>query len=55
MAYLLRFGFDMGEPMEVRIEYSELICNDFKLLDTINAIRRIIKAITLWCFQLRMF
>ena len=35
MAYLLQFGFDMGEPMEVRIEYAELIRNDFKPLDVV--------------------
>ena len=31
MAYLLRFGFDMGGATEVKIGYAELICNDFRL------------------------
>ena len=34
MAYLLQFGFDTGGLTEVRIEYTELICNDFELLVT---------------------
>ncbi len=33
MAYLLWLGFDFGGPSEVRIGYTELICNDFGLLD----------------------
>jgi hypothetical protein len=39
--YLLQFGFDKNRPTDVRIGYAELICNDFKLLDTLNTIRRI--------------
>jgi hypothetical protein len=34
MVYLLQFGFDMGGPTEVRIGYTELICNEFSLLDS---------------------
>jgi hypothetical protein len=44
MAYLLQFGFDMSGPTGVRIEYTELICNNFKLLDGVNSIRHIAKA-----------
>ena len=33
VAYFPQFGFDIGGPMEVRIGYTELICNDFGLLD----------------------
>jgi len=33
MEYLLQFGFDMGEPTEVKIRYAGLICNYFRLLD----------------------
>jgi hypothetical protein len=37
----LQFGFDTNGPPEVRIGYTELICNDFNLLDACNFIRRI--------------
>ena len=31
-----QFGVEIDGPKEVRIGYTELICNDFKLLDTLN-------------------
>jgi hypothetical protein len=37
--------FDMGGSTGVRIGYTELICNDFRLLDACNFIRQISK----WC------
>jgi hypothetical protein len=33
-AKVVRFGFDTDGPTEVRIGYTELICNDFGLLDS---------------------
>jgi|APLow6443716910_1056828.scaffolds.fasta_scaffold76728_2 hypothetical protein len=44
MAYLLQFGFDTDGPTEVKIGYTELICNDFELLVILNIIRRFTEA-----------
>jgi hypothetical protein len=31
-SWVVQFGFDMGGPTGVRIGYTELICNDFRVL-----------------------
>jgi hypothetical protein len=42
-AYRLLAGFDKNSPLDVRLRYAKLICNNFKMLDNLNTIQHIVE------------